>query len=111
MAHARINKAAQLKASELPAHFDTFEAKSAKDFSKSTISMNYLSQLTDWVNRQGPFGFRLAENKEFRLPIYTPVIFRYEQSLPPGGTTYRHISFALAEMRVAVLRSSQMGIP
>jgi hypothetical protein len=43
MAHARINKAAQLKASELPAHFDTFEAKSAKDFSKSTIPMNYLS--------------------------------------------------------------------
>jgi hypothetical protein len=48
MAHPRMNKAAKLKASELPAHFDTFDAKSAKDFSKSIIPMYYLSQPADW---------------------------------------------------------------
>ena len=39
MDQARMNSAAMQKAAELPAHLETFEAKTANDFSNSTIPM------------------------------------------------------------------------
>jgi hypothetical protein len=39
MPHANISKTAMQNAVELPVHLETFDAKTAKDFSNSTIPM------------------------------------------------------------------------